>query len=139
MGRQWCGSGCTTAPRSAGNGDYFGSSVNLAARISALASEHEVLLSAATASSAGAIPDVGYEARGRRDLKGVAEPVELVAAVHAGVSDHVSLAVDPVCHMRVDRDKAAGRLMYRGTPYVFCAPECAAAFGSRPGRYIGHH
>jgi class 3 adenylate cyclase/YHS domain-containing protein len=121
------------------NGDYFGSAVNLAARISALASKHEVLMSAYTATAAGAVAGMSYEARGHHDLKGVPDPVELVAAVRPGTRDDIRFAVDPVCHMRVDLDKAAGRLIYDGSPYLFCTRECAAAFGQRPERYVAAH
>ncbi len=121
------------------NGDYFGSAVNLAARISARASAREVLMSANTGSAAGAIAGVSYEARGQHELKGVADPVELVAAVSAGSSDHARFAVDPVCQMSVDRDHAAGMLLYEGMAYFFCALDCAAAFAHRPALYSRDH
>ena len=116
-------------------GDYFGSVVNLAARVSALALGREVLMSASTGYAAGAIAGVSYEARGRHDLKGVSEPVELVAATRAGSHGDVIFAVDPVCQMTVDADNAAGRLVYDGTAYFFCALRCAGAFAHHPERY----
>jgi adenylate cyclase len=115
-------------------GDYFGSAVNLAARVSALASGREVLLSASTGVAAGTIAGVSYESRGRHDLKGVVEPVELVAAVRGGRHDAL-LAVDPVCQMAVEPDNAAGRLNYQGTAYYFCALGCAGAFARHPDRF----
>src|SRR3954447_21667430 len=108
-------------------GDYFGSTVNLAARISGLAAGGEVLASAATGSAAGPIDGVLYESRGRHDLKGLREPVEVVAAVREGSPGQAHLAIDPVCRMAVDPDRAAGRLMYADAAYFFCALECAGA------------
>jgi adenylate cyclase len=117
-------------------GDYFGSAVNLAARVAALASGREVLLSASTGVAAGTIAGVSYRSRGRHDLKGVVEPVELVAAVRGGRHDG-ALAVDPVCQMAVEPDNAAGRLRYEGTVYHFCALGCAGTFARHPERYAG--
>ena len=92
------------------------------------------MLSASTGSVAGPIAGVSYEARGRHELKGVSEVVELVAAVRAG-SRGAALAVDPVCQMSVDPENAAGRLMFEGTAFFFCALGCASAFARNPERY----
>ena len=45
------------------------------------------------------------------------------------------LAVDPVCRMAVDPDRAAGRLVYEGTAYFFCTLACAGEFARNPERY----
>src|SRR3954471_22265966 len=91
-------------------GDYFGATVNLAARVSAAAVGGEVLMTAHTAALAPVLEGVVYESRGRRDLHNVRQPVELVAAVRLGEADGTHLAVDPVCRMAVDPERAAGRL-----------------------------
>jgi class 3 adenylate cyclase/YHS domain-containing protein len=116
-------------------GDYFGATVNLAARVSAAAAGGEVLLTAETAALAPSPEGVMYESRGRRDLRNVREPVELVAAVRAGEETETRLAVDPVCRMAVDPGRSAGRLVYEGTAYFFCTLECAGAFARRPERF----
>jgi class 3 adenylate cyclase/YHS domain-containing protein len=117
------------------DGDYFGGAVNLAARVSGLAAGGEVLATASTGSAAGPIDGVLYESRGRHELKGISDPVEVVAAVREGSPGKAGLAIDPVCRMAVDPDRAAGRLMYQDVAYFFCALECAAAFARRPERY----
>jgi class 3 adenylate cyclase/YHS domain-containing protein len=117
------------------DGDYFGAAVNLAARVSALAAGGEVLATAHTGSVAGPVAGVLYESRGRHALKGISEPVEVVAAVREGSAGKAGLSIDPVCHMAVDADRAAGRLMYQDVAYFFCALECAAAFARHPERY----
>jgi class 3 adenylate cyclase/YHS domain-containing protein len=117
------------------DGDYFGAAVNLAARVSGLAAGGEVLATASTGSVAGPIDGVLYESRGRHELRGVPEPIEVVAAVREGSPGKAGLAIDPVCHMAVDPDRAAGRLMYEDVAYFFCALECAAAFAGHPERY----
>ena len=117
-------------------GDFFGAAVNLAARVSAAAVGGEVLLTAQTAALAPSPEGVVYESRGRRELRNVREPVELVAAVRVGeAGDDAALVIDPVCHMAVDPDRSAGRLSYEGTAYFFCSLECAGAFAQRPERF----
>src|SRR3954469_11144929 len=63
------------------DGDFFGATVNLAARVSAAAVGGEVLLPASTAARARVLEGVVYKPRGRRALRNTREPVELVAAV----------------------------------------------------------
>ena len=115
-------------------GDFFGAAVNLAARVSGQAVGGEVLLTALTAALAPDIDGVFYEPRGRQELRNVREPVDLFAAVRTGGKKH-RLPVDPVCHMAVDPDHAAGRLTYEGTAYFFCTLECAGHFARQPERF----
>ena len=46
-------------------------------------------------------------------------------------------AVDPVCKMAVDPDRAVGRLMLDEEAFHFCSLSCAAAFAQHPERYTG--
>jgi adenylate cyclase len=116
-------------------GDYFGASVNLAARISALASGGEVLVTGSTAALVPELEGVFYESRGRHALKNVAEPVEVFAAVRMGTSTEGPFPVDPVCRMAVDPDRAAGRLIHDGEAYFFCSLACAGTFAHQPERF----
>ena len=118
-------------------GDYFGAAVNLAARVSGEASGGEVLLTAETAALAPDLEGVLYEPRGRRLLRNVHEPVELLAAVRTGEPLHGELPCDPVCRMAVDPERAAGRLVHDGTAYFFCSLECAGHFARHPERFVG--
>jgi class 3 adenylate cyclase/YHS domain-containing protein len=118
------------------NGDYFGATVNIAARVSGVASGGEVLLTAHTAALAPQLDGVVYEPRGREALRNVRDPVELFAAVRTGGPVRGALAVDPVCRMAVDPDRAAGRLMHEGTAYFFCTLACAGEFARQPERFI---
>jgi adenylate cyclase len=116
-------------------GDYFGASVNLAARVSALASGGEVLVTGSTAALVPEVEGVFYESRGRQALKNIAEPVEIFAAVPMGSSTEGPLPVDPVCRMVVDPERAAGRLIHDGEAYFFCSLACAGTFARQPERY----
>ena len=66
------------------DGDYFGAAVNLAARVSGVATGGEVLLTGQTAALVPELGGVFYESRGRAALRNVREPVELFAAVRKG-------------------------------------------------------
>ena len=117
------------------DGDYLGAAVNLAARVSAEAGGGEVLLTAETAALAPQLEGVRYEARGRRELRNVREPVELFAAVREGAARAGALPCDPVCRMAVEPERAAGRLVYEDTTYFFCTLACAGEFARHPERF----
>jgi len=59
------------------------------------------------------------------------------------VSHNESTAVDPVCGMSVEVDKAARAELtaeHNGVPYYFCGKGCKLDFGEDPARYLdpGH-
>ena len=115
-------------------GDYFGTTINVAARVSALAGGGELLVTGQTAALAPDLPGVLYESRGRQALRNVAEPVEIFAAVRVDeTADH--LAIDPVCQMAVDPEHAVGRVVLDEHVYCFCSLTCTAAFAGQPERY----
>ena len=115
-------------------GDYFGTTINVAARVSALAAGGELLVTGHTAALAPDLEGVLYESRGRQILRNVAEPVEIFAVVRVDENaDH--LAIDPVCRMAVDPQQAVGRLLLDEKAHYFCSLTCAAAFAQHPERY----
>jgi adenylate cyclase len=116
--------------------DYFGATVNLAARVSAAATGGEVMLTAQTAALATGLDGVCYEPRGCQMLRNVREPVELVAALRQGHTSEYKLTIDPVCRMAVNPDHAAGRLVIDDTPYFFCSLKCAGTFAGNPQRFV---
>jgi adenylate cyclase len=116
-------------------GDYFGATVNLAARVSALASGGEVLVTGSTAALVPDLDGVLYESRGRQALKNVAEPVEVFSALRLGDTADAGLPIDPVCRMLVDPEHAAGRLVHNGSAYFFCSLSCAGSFAQQPEHY----
>ena len=117
-------------------GDYFGAAVNLAARVAGLATGGEVLLTTRTAALVPDLEGVLYESRGRQALRNIREPIELCAAIRAGESTDRRLALDPVCRMSVDPDRAAGRLMHEDVAYFFCSLACAGEFARRPESFV---
>lgn len=127
--------GLDTGPAIERQGDWFGSTVNRAARIAGLARGGEILLSQATREAAGEPPGVEFRERGRRELRNIHEPVLLYAAVRAGGPADAPMPVDPVCRMAVDSVHSAGTLSFGGRAYYFCSLQCARAFASDPARY----
>jgi adenylate cyclase len=119
------------------DGDYFGAAVNLAARVAAVATGGEVLLTAHTAALASALDGIFYQSRGRQTLRNIREPIELFAAIPQGQSVRGKLPIDPVCQMAVDPEHAVGRLIFEETAYFFCTLTCAAEFARHPERFLG--
>lgn len=72
--------GMHTGPAVARAGDWYGATVNLAARVASVAGGGEVLLTDTTRRSAGSPAGVQFESRGSRRFKNVGEPVALHAA-----------------------------------------------------------
>ena len=64
-------------------GDYFGRTVNVAARIADYARRGEVLVSDAVVEAAGEVPGVGFETIGPVELKGLTEAIPLHVARRA--------------------------------------------------------
>ena len=46
------------------------------------------------------------------------------------------MAIDPVCNMTVEPEKAAAKAEYKGTTYYFCAVGCQKAFLADPEKYV---
>ena len=114
-------------------GDWFGSAVNIAARVADLACAGEVLLTAATVAALG--PSVGMRSRGTHALKNVTEPVELFELALGDSRSPRALPVDPVCRMAIDPERAVERRAHDGAEYLFCSQRCAGLFAGAPDRY----
>src|SRR4029453_7430598 len=127
--------GMPTGPAVEREGDWFGSAVNLAARVSAAAAGGEALLTAATRDAAGEVEEVELRERGRWSFRNVAAPVPIYAAVRRGGRRSSGLPIDPVCRMAVDPWHSAGRLTHEGIEYCFCSLGCAGAFARDPNSY----
>ncbi len=46
------------------------------------------------------------------------------------------MAIDPVCKMEVEEDKAAANSEYKGGKYYFCAVGCKKAFDENQEQYL---
>jgi adenylate cyclase len=127
--------GMHTGPAVERGGDWFGATVNLAARLAAAAAGGQALLTAATRAACGDVEGVELRERGRWAFRNVGEPVAVYAAVREGARSSAGLPIDPVCRMAVDPWHSAGRLTHQGVEYCFCSLGCAGAFAQHPSRY----
>jgi adenylate cyclase len=116
-------------------GDWFGSTVNLAARVAALAAGGEVLITGAVRDAAGELEGVRLESRGEQRLRNVPTPVPVFAAMPEGV-EPAHRHVDPVCHMVVAEGREVGIVRHGGTDYRFCSLGCIRLFAADPGAYV---
>lgn len=127
--------GMHTGPAVRRGADWFGASVNIAARVAGAAAGDEVLLTGATRSAGGEIEGVELEPRGKEVFRNVTEPVQLYRALRFG-AQRGGLAIDPVCRMTVAPEHCAGHLAHAGREYCFCSLRCVAAFVAEPERYL---
>src|SRR5581483_4403948 len=111
--------------------DFFGATVNLAARVAGEAQGGQLLGTdpiAEAARRAGLPTDLGDVT-----LRNIQQPtrlfeIEVIASTGDGI-------IDPVCRMRVTRASAAGHLRYEERDWWFCSIGCAQQFTARPERF----
>jgi len=109
-------------------GDYIGTTVNIASRITTSAAASEILLSE-TVAAVAANADIAVEPLGVRMLRGVGDPIGLFRVVRARSAQR-----DPVCGMSVT-DETAARLTWNGKEHAFCSQDCLRKFVESPERY----
>jgi adenylate cyclase len=126
--------GMHTGPATQRGADWFGATVNVAARVSGVAAGDQVLVSGATREASDEPEGIEYRRHAVQRFKNVNEPIEVYRAVrtHREVED---VPIDPVCRMAIDPGQAVGSLDFRGVTYYFCSLECAQAFSESPEKY----
>ena len=116
------------------DGDFLGTGVNVASRITGHAAGGQLVLTAEPAAAARALGLTLHEL-GAVTLRNMIEPVELFR-IDADAQTNV---VDPVCRMALASSDAAGRLTHGGHDYWFCSLDCVAAFAARPDGYLSRN
>ena len=76
---------------------------------------------------------IGY-ARNHAAIVKAVEEAGLVGAGEETVED--GPAIDPVCGMTIEREKAAATTSYKGTTYYFCSVGCRDKFTADPEKYL---
>jgi len=125
--------GIDSGPAVVEAGRYFGSSLNIAARVAAHARGGQILCTVHIASAIRVVPDVRCVPLGAVRFKNVPEPVELFEVVS---TTHSGAVVDPVCHMHVEAATAPACLPFDDTTYYFCSFQCAEVFARHPRAYV---
>jgi adenylate cyclase len=127
--------GMHTGPAAERGGDWYGGAVNVAARVCELAPPGEVLLTDATRTAAGDLPDLALDGLGERSLRNVLEPVAIYRVRPYGGLRR-TYPVDPVCRTVVEPGRKVAAGVHQSAVYPFCSVRCAAAFARAPDRYV---
>lgn len=115
-------------------GDYVGATVNLAARISAEADPHQMLVTAAVYAAATDLDGVELRPLDSRRVKGVADAIALYEA-HREATTTSERLVDPVCGMELTGSDIVARLTDDGREIPFCSTDCLQRYLAAPDRY----
>jgi class 3 adenylate cyclase len=116
-------------------GDYLGTSVNVAARLAAEATRHQVIVTAVVRQEAAGLAEVEFLPLGPRRLRGLAEEVELFSATARREAMAAERQVDPVCGMELRAEEVAARLSLGGRERAFCSQGCLQRFVASPQQY----
>jgi len=127
--------GLHSGPAVERSSDYFGATVNLAARITAYAHSDQILCTEAVAESIRSLDIAVIYSAGIVSFKNVAQPVALFELEDSQrhMTHH---EIDPVCRMGLDPNTAPARLPFRDRLYHFCSFACAQKFAQAPDTYI---
>jgi adenylate cyclase len=114
---------------------HFGSTINIAARVAAQATGGQILCTKCVAETLGRaeVLDVEIKPQGQYSLRNLADPMELYEVILSGTSRQY--AIDPVCKMQVDKQRAVGDLFFNDKKYWFCSLACVERFAKRPASY----
>ena len=119
-------------------GDYVGTTVNLASRLTDVAARHAVVVSSAARQAAAGLAGVEFVRLGKRRLKGIAAEEVLFEARIEGPQG-VERAIDPVCGMELGPGEVAATLALEGEARAFCSDDCLRTFVAAPERYQSLH
>ena len=114
------------------DGDYYGTTVNIASRVADKAATDEILATAPMVAAAEAAA-WQVESLGPVELRNVGEPIEVyrLRSTTSGL-----IHVDPVCFMRVEPQTAITSVDEAGTHY-FCSRKCADRFRPTDNQVAG--
>lgn len=116
------------------DGRYYGTALNLTARLAAHARPGQILCSDAMAAVCETT-GIPYRELGPVRFRNLPLPV---AVFEIGMSPprDADSAIDPVCRMHVSATTAPARLPYGGAIHLFCSFDCARAFASAPDSFV---
>ena len=117
-------------------GDYIGSNVNIASRLTEEAHRHQFLLTDEVRRRAKTYETVEFVRLGRRRLKGLAAEVEIFEARSVNPAE-IKRVVDPVCGMELGQSEIAARLTLDSHEHAFCSDDCLRKFVRSPELYVG--
>lgn len=117
------------------SGDYFGATVNIAARVTAYARSGQILCTEPVAEAVRNLSIAAVQPAGTERFKNVSYLITLFE-IHGPHRPTGAEEFDPVCRMRLDPVSAPARLPYGDRLYHFCSFNCAQKFAQAPDTYI---
>lgn len=117
------------------DGDYVGTTINLAARAASASSGGQFLITEELHTAVGDFEGADFVATPPRRLKGIADPIRLIE-VRCRNPEHANRPSDPVCGVKLHADRVAARTTWQDRPFVFCSAMCHDAFVADPVRFI---
>ena len=119
------------------SGSFYGTSMNITARIAALAKRNSILCSIDFTKSVSTPSEFFFNKIGEVKLKNIKSPIALAELLPAAKHILSQKQVDPVCHMVVDAETSR-RSAYHGATYYFCSEECLNIFQDNPEQVLQH-
>lgn len=110
---------------------YVGGTLNIASRVATQAAPHQILATAAARSEIGSLAGFRFAPLGKRQLKGLADEVE-VFEVRSGDVQRSERARDPVCGIEMAPGEIAATLLVNGQEVAFCCEKCLRRFLDAP-------
>lgn len=116
--------------------DFFGTTVNIAARVAAHAASDQLL---ATVEVADAFRNRAREiaSLGPMHLRNLSEEIELFDVRLP--ETHVEGVIDPICRMRIMPARAPAQLRIADKTWWFCSTKCAARFAAQAHSHLQPH
>lgn len=115
--------------------DFFGATVNLAARVAGHARAGQILATTTVAADVQGLAGIHVREAGLGHFKNVSAPI-LLFEITLVDSARASDVIDPVCRMRVEPAAAIARIVHDGQPYFFCSEACAKTFLEAPDKHV---
>jgi adenylate cyclase len=117
-------------------GGYVGGSLNITSRVATQAAPHQILVTASARNEIGRLEGVRFAPLGQRELKGIAEELELFE-VRSDAAQRSERARDPVCGMEMAPSQVAATLVVKGQEVAFCCEKCIRLFLDAPHKHGG--
>lgn len=112
-------------------GSFFGSAMNITARIAAKATNGSILCSIGFVESIDSNDFFYFRMNGQMKLKNILHPVSLLELLPVRKYQLTHKVIDPVCLMQVD-ESSAFSYSYAGSENSFCSDECLQLFKKDP-------
>ncbi len=116
------------------NGNFFGSTINIASRIMNLANRGQILCSSAYVNKLQTVEQFNFVSLGKHKLKNVLNEIEIFELNNS--QSNLFFYVDPVCHMLVDPGKGNHIATYENQTFHFCSDQCLTLFNSSPEAFV---